>query len=66
MAINTAQKRYSTASFNQVYMPGVVPTATITQDERQAICMIYSGILAYTPTAAKGGSSSIPIWWFYD
>ncbi len=55
IAIDSAQKRYSALTDNQIYMPAAVPDGSIGQDSRQAASHSYSGILAQT-LAISGGS----------
>lgn len=65
MAIDTAQKRLSALTDNQVYMPGLVPDGTIDSTDQQAVTFAYSGVAAQTLTAGTGGSVTVPIWMYY-
>lgn len=55
MAVDTAQKRFSSISVSQPWR-GVMslPSGSITQDIRQVISYLYSGILAQVITADAG------------
>jgi len=64
--MDTATKRQSALSFNQVYMPLNQTDGTIDQGDRQAVSFAYSGVLTVSPTSTAGNQYVYNWDWFND